>query len=454
MQSKYKKTYNFFKNWAGKKTKGIFPPFFSDLLTWHYKRKQSTWQEYFDSLNANILPLVGSSNGTSEKLCWTTPLINDLTEWTVAFRFNNYQDLVATFNFVCGGLSFKNLMFKSIANVAYRAADNVYYKWDGLGNTASVTSTSLKNAYHSILWRSDGTNIYLILDGVDKGYITPTSTNLVFDCFMLGYSSDIYGTDGNFWDLKTFTSDIGQTEALLYHNNNMTVTPQNWYPDVYSGTDVVGGNQANIDNLSKAYDDNKSFYKLNYGFQNFNTAADGSGSTLQVPYQSDGTKTYNISIGATQIIRSVTYYFISDHPPSAKYLNMSDCLIDFDPDDTTDSKLDNFDRSNTTIYNADARSGIDYDASNPYRFQINNLDPRILFDWRNVGYKGTLFAKIVLDSNKNLVRIDEILNYETDKTDANEYKVMLYCGYRNIIIVDENGDYLIDANDYVIIENL
>lgn len=118
------------------------------------------------------------------------------------------------------------------------------------------------------------------------------------------------------------------------------------------------------------------------------------------------------------------------------------------------SKLDNFNRSNLIIYNDDARAGIDYDSNNPYRIQIDNLDPRILFTWRNVGHKGMLYAKIYLDINKNIIRILEMLNYFSDHVDAEEYQIMIYCGYESIIIVDEFGDYLIDGDDYVLIEGL
>lgn len=114
----------------------------------------------------------------------------------------------------------------------------------------------------------------------------------------------------------------------------------------------------------------------------------------------------------------------------------------------------NFNRFNATIFNDNARVGSDYDSSHPLRFQIDNLDPRILFGWRNVGYKGMLYAKIYLDANLNLIRILEMLNYFSDHVDAEEFQIMIYCGYEPIIIVDEFGDYLIDGDDYVLIEGL
>ena len=118
------------------------------------------------------------------------------------------------------------------------------------------------------------------------------------------------------------------------------------------------------------------------------------------------------------------------------------------------SELNNLNRSDSTIYNDSARAGSDYDSNKPYQFQIDNLDPRILFGWRNVDHKGMLYAKIFLDANKNLIFMYEFLNYLTDKKDEQEYQVMLYCGYVAIIMVDENGDYKTDDDDYVLIESL
>lgn len=118
------------------------------------------------------------------------------------------------------------------------------------------------------------------------------------------------------------------------------------------------------------------------------------------------------------------------------------------------STLDNFNRGNTIIFNENARAGSDYDSDNTYQFQIDNLDPRILFTWRNVGYKGMLYAKIYLDANLNIIWMFEMLNYLSDHVDEEEYRIMIYCGYEPIIMVDEGGVYLIDGDDYVLIEGL
>jgi len=65
-----------------------------------------------------------------------------------------------------------------------------------------------------------------------------------------------------------------------------------------------------------------------------------------------------------------------------------------------------------------------------------------------------IYAKMYLDENKNIIRILEMLNYFSDHVDAEEYQIMIHCGYFDIIVVDEFGNYIIDDDDYVIIENL
>ncbi len=58
--------------------------------------------------------------------------------------------------------------------VGYRDnEDGTRYPWDGTGNTTEVTFASIADGWHHLVFYSNGTDIHLILDGVDKGYITP-----------------------------------------------------------------------------------------------------------------------------------------------------------------------------------------------------------------------------------------------------------------------------------------
>lgn len=386
----------------------IRPPFYDDLDTWHKGISGVDFAEKINNLPAKFLPRVGSSNGTSEKILWTTSLINSLSSWTVAFRMNKYNSGIGSLNFVIGGAPTANLMLKQANKLAFRSNIPTYHIWDGSGNTLDVPSSSVTTD-STIVWRSDGTNIYLVVNGLDKGYITPANTILFFNKFILGYSDDSLGANGNFWDLRIWTSDIGATEALKYDGNTMTVNPINWYPDLYSGYDVVSNNHADLtSNLSYDYELNGSTYPNTQGYSLWEKA---SNPDIQVPFDING-NALNLTAGVNI---PTGYTKTRDIVAGGNKWNMADALIDFDPDDGTNALVDIFDRSNATIQNATSRASLFYDASNPYRYQINEIaDPRIYDTFFEDAYKDRIFGKVQLDGT-DLVRYDEELNYANQK---------------------------------------
>jgi len=410
-------------NAVGRKSTSRRPPFYADLDTWHKGITDNDFAESINNLPAKFLPRVGSSNGSSEKLEWTIPLSNLLTSWTVAFRMNDFQE-INSFGFAVGGFSFRNIAFSLGGFISFRDSNTTYNYWDGSGNTIVVSTASIKNTNKTLLFRTDGINVYLYIDGVYKGYVTPFDTKLFFDSFILGYSDDTNGADGNFWDLRFWNSDIGNTEALKYHLDTITVNPTNWFPDVYSGYDVVGGNHA-TSNLDYDYELQGSLYLNDNGYSLWQLAANPD---IQVPFDINGdplSLTAGVDIPAG-------YTKTRDIVAGGSKWNMADALIDFDPDVGTSVKVDMFDRSNATIQTAASRASLFYNAGFPYQYQVNEIaDPRIYDTFFETAYKDRVFGKVALDGT-DLIRLDEMLNYTTQKTGSGLTSVTNYCKISDI----------------------
>lgn len=108
-----------------------------------------------------------------------------------------------------------------------------------------------------------------------------------------------------------------------------------------------------------------------------------------------------------------------------------------------------FDRSNATIWNANAR-GAGYDAANPKDFHFDELNQRTLQSWLNDGYRGKL--ALHFDSNSveewdknNLIGI---YLYNTDKKGNDHKRVLSFTGDYACAVI-ENGNPELDANGYV-----
>jgi len=114
--------------------------------------------------------------------------------------------------------------------------------------------------------------------------------------------------------------------------------------------------------------------------------------------------------------------------------------------------LDIFDRSNTTRQTDLSRASDFYDAAHPYRYNVAEIsDPRIYDTFFEALYKDKIFGKVELDGT-DIIRYDEQLNYDTQKTGGGLISVEEYCGIRSLIDITDledgatlyDGLYLID----------
>jgi lysophospholipase L1-like esterase len=179
---------------------------------------------------------------------------------------------------------------------------------------------------------------YTMLNGTDKQYSTAcTETPFIkISRLFARASADFF--NGRAWDLK------------IYQSNVLT----RYYVDIISGVDVSGnGQHSTAISVSGTDYNSDQLYLLNYGYQLFNTASDGSGTYLEVPYLNTSVKIFDIAIGSTQSIAGTTYYLIREQPNSIGNHNMADFRLNFYPVDMVNMSGDTaLISSGTAIQNA------------------------------------------------------------------------------------------------------
>lgn len=252
-----------------------------------------------------------SADGSDDSIAFSSTLINNLTEWTIAYRFDNFSASALTF--IVGGEAAKNLlMYYNTGMFAIRSSSAAYY-------IINISEASVENKYSTMVWRSDGTYVYLTIDGSFVGATKPDFTTLFFDEFLEGYPNN-YNTLGKFWDLRVWKSDTGQAESLLYHDNEMTVMPDHWFPlNEGSGNivyDIVGGETGLITNATLSTfwstQSHTSTQNLQHGFTsalNFN----GTDAYLSIP---DADQT-GLDFGTNDVTFE---FFISTRDTSTAYI--------------------------------------------------------------------------------------------------------------------------------------
>jgi hypothetical protein len=421
-------------------TSGLLrPPFYSDLLTWHKTITDNDFAESINNLPARFLPRVADFNGTDDCVDTTMDLSN-ATSFDLTFRCYRGSSGITTSCMQSDDNSNRAGILWFTDNNVYAIISNVTSSFGSISFNQTGWFT-LRMVYDGS-GVTDADKIKLYIDNIQQSLsytgVIPSSLDNIVNKFNIGcgFAGNVLFTTGLISYVSV--SKDGGAASQYYpqgHGDYEYDVSGNGNHGTWSGTGSRYG-----------YNKNGSTYLNTQGYSLWQKE---SNPDIQVPFDIDGDP-LSLTPG-TDIPTGYTHSY--DNASGGSNWNMADALIDFDPDDTLDSNLDNFDRSNTTIYSADARSGVDYDAGNPYRFHINNLDPRIYLPWRNVGYRGKMFSKIILGEYEELRYIREILNYSTDYTDGDEFRIMRYCGYSLIIQYDENGDYITDGDGYVLLRD-
>jgi hypothetical protein len=185
-------------------------------------------------------------------------------------------------------------------------------------------------------------------------------------------------------------------------------------------------------------------YKLTNGYTLYGKAG---AINIQVPRLLAGTKIISPTLPAGYVEILDVAGIVTGH-------NHSDFIMDFDPTDSLDSRLAVFDKSNTTIHVATTSMNY-YNSTSVYEWRLLELyDPRIYFDYFNVGYRGMIYSKIGSIEVLGVIypiSYTEQLIYSVDKTGIKEWGIMKHCGIDVFADKDVDGNPVYDVNDYVVI---
>jgi len=238
--------------------------------------------------NTKLTSNCGTFDGVNDRIIYSADIIDDTT-WSVAFRFDNYTN--ASTDFVLGGYGVGNILFSTSGYIGFRQVGGAYLSWD-------VQTTEVENTPTSMVVWSDGTEIYLALNGVYKGptRTTPANTAAQVNQFVQGYDTgDTLLANGDYWDLRVWDgTSIGKAEALLYHTDSMTLTPDHWYPmaegagaTTYDAVGSINGVVTNANLATFWATQNNFHYNLMGGFSD-GVYMDGSTAYGNIPNSDAG----------------------------------------------------------------------------------------------------------------------------------------------------------------------
>ena len=412
------------------------------LDTWHNSIDDDDFIDSINSLNAKILPICNYLNGSDDyaSLSVDNYLISSNTGKITAYVKVITGESIIFFSSAKSSLPNDYIQF-SIAN------NLLYIKIRGGTSSPAVSNTwvrstiAMTEGWHEVEVSSNGSVYAMKVDGVTQTLAVSVGLNAGkwFDDINSGRnniaigslrtSEPTYGNGAVAW----VKMDDGVNGHWICDNNKYVYDVSgNGYHMTFAGTGkrIVG-------------DSGAANYKLTNGFTTYGKQ---NSISIQVPRLSAGTKIISPTLPAG-------YIEIQDVAGGAD--NGCDYIIDFDPDDTADSKLDVFDKSNATIHIATASMNY-YNSIEIYQWLITELyDPRIYFAYFNIGYRGRIFSKITSKLVSGLyypIGYSEQLNCILDQTLADEWKAFDYCGLRVFALTDAEGNPIYDGNDYVVID--
>ncbi len=148
--------------------------------------------------------------------------------YSVLIKVKNYQHSNDIDAFIGGATDNFFSFARPNYYFAYRqTAGGTYVAWDGTGNTEAVRYISMENGTYKIAIRSDGTNIYLNVNGDDKGYITPSSTAFTLLKLFEGYVNDDYSPKMEIQEVRCFNRCVSEAEVTYW--NTGFVSPYNYF---------------------------------------------------------------------------------------------------------------------------------------------------------------------------------------------------------------------------------
>jgi hypothetical protein len=206
-----------------------------------------------------------------------------------------------------------------------------------------------------------------------------------------------------------------------------------FYPTLLDRTDVSGNGHhfrreapRYISHINKYYD-TISTYQFDYGYDLLKTSAyDVNRDTYNDVWQCKTPS--GLSITPPTVSNYGDAYINSgSHAGNLTEHNLADCLLNIPGD--------NWDRSDTTIFNDSVRTSLYYDAANPNRWHISELRSLSFSENCNTGFKGLNYFKITDNSlaTEDRKLLKEIISYNTNKAGNDIQKILQYTGDKTAI---------------------
>jgi hypothetical protein len=355
-------------------------------------------------------------------------------------------------NYVLGKYTSSTVIGKyaiSLVSSKLRAAvqDAAGYKYV---NALSTFNSSLW--YHLIFTVKENDSLKFYINNIRQGASKVTTfdtLNKVFE-FYVGTANNAAGSgtetpfQGYISDVRIYSTVLSSENRTKLYNNQSIGNELAWWPieDINSLTyhyDVSGNNRhlLKIGSFVSgtgdwAYDTIRTnTYNINYGYSIYKNLP-GLGN-IYMPYQASGiplSRTTNITSG---------YYHVSDVPPSTTHFNLAPSIIDFNPTESTDSKLNIFDRSSYTIQDSASRASANYNSKHPFRYNSSEININILKEYLKEDYQWMIIPSVKNNSVAlgNRYYLDELMTFNNNLTTNQKLTYLSYTG-------DLNKFYTID----------
>lgn len=184
-----------------------YPPSTADIRQWldGVASGGASLTDKKPTVTPTPIPAVVTSltiDGTGDLVNLPSALLDDATLWTVQFEIPAYTATNAL-EAIAGGAINKFIgVYSSAARPLFRDSSSVYHYWNGTGDTIAY-DTSLGGNF---VFTSDGTKVYLYVDGVSKGYVTPATTQMYFSKYGAGYADITFSYTGKIWSMAAWSS--------------------------------------------------------------------------------------------------------------------------------------------------------------------------------------------------------------------------------------------------------
>lgn len=356
-------------------------------------------------------PCHSTFNGTDDGLTLTNKI--SLTESTFIFdiMFNSFPGSSAII--MCNASTTKGyIRLESSKKIRIAPASG------GSWGTNYIYSLGIKYQI-AVVVQADKVHKYY----VDGAFQQETGALLYndYDILNIGSIIGISPLSANYYGIRVYNYAFSNEQITAYYGGTiptdyvLSIEPKGQGDYEY---DMSGNNNHATwsgTGARKMYSINGSFDFKTRGFSLWRKSGE---SDIQVPYDKNNTALVLVS-GASI---PVGYEKYADILGDADYWNLADTCFDFNPSGITESKLDIFDKSNSTIHIA--TGGMDYyDANHPYMWRIDELTNFTKCNsYFNEAYQDRLFAKV--EDNK----LKEILNCTAKQTGSALTKAKSYCG--------------------------